>query len=144
MTRRILWLLGLVLIGYGLHGLLTAASGPDPLRYLGFAAAAVIGHDLLLAPLALAAGGLVAHLTPSGLRGLVVAALFTSLTVTLVALPFVLGYGRKPDNPSVLPLDYGRNLALIVAAIWLCVATAGTVRWLAARRDDSAGRDDSV
>ncbi len=132
--RRILWLVGLALIAYGGYGLLTAASGPAPLRYLGFAAAGVLGQDLLLAPLALAVGGLVARLAPPSLRGLVVAGLFASVTVSLIALPFVLGYGRKPDNPSALPLHYGRSLALVLVTIWFAVAAAGVMRFLAARR----------
>jgi hypothetical protein len=49
--------------------------------------------------------------------------------LTLVALPWVLGVGADPDNPSFLPRDYGRNLllvdvgVLVVAALWATVAT---------------------
>ena len=39
--------------------------------------------------------------------------------VTVVALPAVLGYGRRADNPSVLPQAYGTHLVTIVILIGL-------------------------
>jgi hypothetical protein len=52
-----------------------------------------------------------------------------SLAVTVVALPLVLGRGRIPDNPSVLPLHYGRGLLVIYTIIWAAAAPAAmTVR----------------
>jgi hypothetical protein len=49
--------------------------------------------------------------------------------LALVALPFVLGVGADPENPSFLPREYGRNLllvdagVLVLAAVWAAVAT---------------------
>jgi len=49
--------------------------------------------------------------------------------LAIVALPFVLGVGEDPANPSFLPRDYGRNLllvdvgVLVIAAVWATVAT---------------------
>ena len=51
--------------------------------------------------------------------------------VSLLALPFVIGAGRMPDNPTVLPLNYGRGLALVLAAIWLGAAGWAGLRWRA-------------
>lgn len=137
--RALLIVAGTVLIGYGTLGVLTAARGPDPLRYLGFLVAGVLGHDLLLAPVALAVGALVARRAPGGVRGLLLAGLFTSLAVGLIALPLVLGYGARPDDPSALPLDYGRGLLITLAAVWLGMSLIGVARW-AWRRGRGAGQ----
>jgi hypothetical protein len=45
-------------------------------------------------------------------------AALVSLAVSLVALPFVLGAGRDPANPSALPSPYEMGLLLIVGLIW--------------------------
>ncbi|OJF09708.1 hypothetical protein BG844_36175 [Couchioplanes caeruleus subsp. caeruleus] len=76
---------------------------------------AVIGaHDGVLLPVVIGAGAL---LHP--IHRLVRAALLISLCVTLVALPLVLGRGRVPDNPSVLPLPYGQGLLVVLVATWV-------------------------
>lgn len=128
--RKVLVGLGVVLIGYGVVGLLTADRAPVVVRYLAFFAAGVLAHDLLLAPLALTAGVLVARWAPRGSLGLLVGGLFASLAVSVVALPFVLGYGYRPDLPSALPLNYGRGLLITVAGIWLGVALVAVARRL--------------
>jgi putative copper export protein len=56
------------------------------------------------------------------------------VVVTFVALPFVLGRGRIADNPSRQPLDYGRGLLVVLAAIWSVVLVAVAVRYLLAVR----------
>jgi hypothetical protein len=48
--------------------------------------------------------------------------------LTAVALPVVLGFGRRPDNPSQLPLDYGRNLVLVLVLVWVAVAVLAFAR----------------
>jgi hypothetical protein len=59
---------------------------------------------------------------------LVATALVVSLAVIIVSFPLVLGRGRVTDNPSVLPLHYGRGLLEIYATIWATVAAAARVR----------------
>ncbi len=126
--RVALCALGTLVAGYGLIGLVSADHGPEPLRYAIFAAAVLLGHDLVLAPLALVAGAGLVALVPAGPRGTVRAGLVASAIVTLVALPFVLGYGYQPKVPSALPLDYTRGWLITLAAIWLAVAVALAVR----------------
>lgn len=126
--RWTLCLLGTAAMGYGIVGLLTADRGPNPIKYTLFAAAGLLGHDAVLAPLAVAVGAVGARLVPPTLRGLVAGALFVSAAVTVVALPFVLGYGRTPDMPSALPFDYGRNLLLVLAAAWAGAVVVGGIR----------------
>ncbi|MGH3326604.1 MAG: molybdopterin-dependent oxidoreductase [Streptomycetales bacterium] len=51
-------------------------------------------------------------------RGPLQAGLIISGTLTLAALPVVLGFGRGAGEPSRLPLDYGVGLALALAGVW--------------------------
>ncbi|MGH3663911.1 MAG: hypothetical protein ACRDTQ_18900 [Micromonosporaceae bacterium] len=134
LARVLLCVVGLAFVGYGVAGVLTADRGPDPERYLSFLVLGVLGHDLVFAPVSLVIGGLAAHWAPRGARGLILAGLFASAAVTLIALPFVLGRGYRPDIPSALPLNYGRGLAITLAGIWTGVALAGVLRWIARRR----------
>ncbi|MEO3793104.1 molybdopterin-dependent oxidoreductase [Nonomuraea sp. B10E15] len=46
-------------------------------------------------------------------------ALMLAGTLVLAALPTVLALGRRADNPSILPLSYGVNLVIVLAAIAL-------------------------
>jgi hypothetical protein len=129
---------GAGLAGYGVWGVVTAARADLP-GYAGFAVAGVVGHDLLLAPVTLAIGALLARRAGYGLRGPLLAGLFASLVVALVALPFVLGYGKHPDDPSALPLDYSRGLLITLGGIWTGTLAAGLARWTS-RHHRSGGR----
>ena len=39
-----------------------------------------------------------------------------------MAIPVVIGAGRTPTNPSLLPLDYGRNLVIVLVVIAVLTA----------------------
>lgn len=128
MMRRVaIGAVGLAAMGYGLVG----AVGDPSVRPVGQALSllgAVLLHDLVFAPLALAVGVVVARYAPPALRAPLQAALVASAAVTLVALPFVGGFGRAADMPSALPLNYTRGWLLMLAAIWLTAAIAIAVR----------------
>ena len=127
-TRVLLCLIGASIAGYGVSGLLTAAS-PDLVHYLGFMLVGVAAHDLVLAPVSLGVGALLARRLSPGSRWAVLAGLFVSLAVTLIALPFALGYGKRPDDPSALPLDYGRGLMITLGGVWIGVLTVALARF---------------
>lgn len=91
---------------------------PAALEWL---AGVVVAHDALVAPVALLVGVLVARAVPGVARAPVQAGLVVSAAVTAAAAALVLGLGRDPLNPSQLPLPYGRNLLLVLAAVWLVV-----------------------
>lgn len=121
---------GLAAVAYGGYGIVGAPGGPQPLRYLLFLATVLLGHDLLVVPAALLIGALIGRFVPVGLRGLLRAGMLVSATVGLVALPFVLHRGYRPHNPSALPLDYAHGLLIVLAAVWLGIATVTIVRRL--------------
>ena len=132
-ARVTLGALGLAAIGYGIVGTLTD-SGTHPLNQLLFLLGVLIGHDLLVLPVALAAGTVAAHWVPGWARGPLQAALFASAVVFVVALPLVIGAGRTADNPSAHPLNYPRGLLLVLAAIWTVAALAAVRRRAATSR----------
>jgi hypothetical protein len=110
---------GLAAVGYGAHGLLTAG-GRVPLdSWLTWFVGSALLNDLVLAPLWIGLGWLSARLLPRAARPAVVVGAAVTGVLTLVALPFVLGYGADPANGSFLPRDYGRNLLLVAAAVWV-------------------------
>ncbi len=121
-ARRALMTVGALVMGYAVSGALIEPG----LKLWGivlFLGAMVAGHDGVFLPLVIAAGGLMRRV-----GHLVRAAAVVSLAVTVVALPFVLGYGRDPDNPSALPLPYGMGLALVLAGIWTSTVLALLIR----------------
>lgn len=92
--------------------------------HLIFLMAVLLGHDWLLMPLAIGIGALLARTVPSRARGATTAAAYISGVLLVVALPFVLGLGKRPDDPSALPLNYGRGLLICLAVVW-CAAGVG-------------------
>jgi len=110
---------------WGGYGLATELGGDALVRYARFAVGGVAVHDLLLAPLVVVVGVLLARLVPERVRDLVQGGLVVSGTLAALAAPFVLGYGRRADDPSALPLDYGRGLLVTLAAVWAGVLVLG-------------------
>lgn len=133
-ARIVLVLAGLAAAAFGVVGLLTADHGPRPLPYVEFALAGLLGHDLVLAPVALTLGALAGKLLPTRHRALLRAALLVTTLVTLVAFPFALGAGYSPTNPSALPLNYRHGLLIALAAIWLATTALLATRALRIRR----------
>jgi hypothetical protein len=135
--RVLLCVAGVGVAGYGVSGVVTATADDLP-YYVGFALAGVAGHDLLLAPLTWGVAALLAWRLPAGLRGPVSAGLFASLAVAVIALPFLLGYGKRPDTPSALPLDYRHGLLITVGGVWIAVLALTFARAVS-RRSRSGG-----
>jgi hypothetical protein len=111
-----------------------------------FLIAVLVVHDGIWMPLVLLAGTLLDRVVPERYRGPVRIGAIVAVAVTLAALPLAFGLGRTADNPSALPLDYGRNLALVLLAV--AVATAVTVlgkgRKNPLRRDANAEEADTT
>ncbi|MEU8021834.1 MULTISPECIES: hypothetical protein [Micromonospora] len=136
-VRSALVAVGVLLMGYAVVG---GSADPDlkPAGVLLFLAGVLAGHDLVWMVVLLAGGAAVARFVPRRHRPVARAAAVSAAALTVVAVPLVLGFGRPPDNPSVLPLPYGRNLA----AVLLLVAGAALAGGLTAdrRRRLTAGR----
>ena len=122
--RWLFLLPGLAAVVYGGHGLLTAGRRVPLGSWLTWFIGSALLNDLLIAPLWIGLGWLSARLLPRAARPAVVVGAAVSGVLTLVALPFVLGRGADPANPSFLPRDYGQTLLVLVAVVW-----AVTIVW---------------
>jgi hypothetical protein len=120
---------------YAVGGAL-ADPGLDPVGVLVFLAAVLIAHDAIWMPVVLVAGVVLTRLVPHRHRPVVRAAAIGAASVTFVALPLVLGFGRSADNPSALPLPYGRNLVFV-----LLVIAAVTVPAIGRKKSERPGED---
>lgn len=119
---------GLAAVLFGLRGLVTggvATHWPVPLVWL---VAGVLVHDLVLVPLVAAAGWVLARLVPAPARPVLRGGLLVAGVVTLVALPVLSGKGDA-SNPSLTPLDYPRNWALLLAATAVVTVLLAVPRW---------------
>jgi hypothetical protein len=115
MTRRMLVGIGIIAMTAGLVGAVF-----DPGAGFGafvFLAAVLVLHDGVFLPLV----GLLGRRIP-------VAAGVVGVSVAVVGLPFALGFGKDPGNPSALPLAYPRNLVLILIVVLLAAIGKGMVR----------------
>nr|WP_221383009.1 NAD(P)/FAD-dependent oxidoreductase [Actinoplanes polyasparticus] len=131
--RRILIALGVALMAYAAVG--AVLDGVNLIGVPLFLAGVLILNDGIILPLVIGLGALVGRVAPRAWGGWTRAAAVISVSVTIVALPLVLGFGRVADNPSVLPGSYGRGLLLILALVWLVALARGL-----ARRGDPARR----
>jgi hypothetical protein len=140
--RGLLAAAGLAALGYGIHGLLTAARATHPTQAARWLIGGVLAHDLIVAPVAALVGLALTRLVRAPYRAVVQGALLVSSAVLLSSLPLWRGYGGAPGNPSVDPLPYGRNLALVLGAIWLAAGALIAARATRAR-GDQAGHDQN-
>lgn len=108
---------GAAIFAFGLFGMLRDAGQTIPANWLKWSAGGLVLHDALLAPAVLAAGFLLTRVLPRALRSGAQATLTVCGVVALMSVPVVLAEGRRADNPSLLPHDYGRNLAIVLAVI---------------------------
>jgi len=133
---RVFWaglLVGWAVIAIGIRGLLVnedARMGTNPPGWLVLMVQSNLAHDIVLVPAVLLVGVGVARFVPPAVRAPVQGGLIATGVIVLFTFPFVRGYGIKPDNPTVLPQDYGRGLLLVLGAVWLVTAaiTLGRLR----------------
>lgn len=103
-----------------------------------WAGGAVAAHDLVLAPVTVGVGLLLARLAPAGARRevAIVLATWALLTVAVANVTFF-ALGGRSDNPSLLTGDYVQWWLVGTA---LAAVAAGAVVWRARSREDVASR----
>jgi hypothetical protein len=115
---------GWALILWGVRGALHHRIDTRPPQLVGFLLGGALAHDLVLAPLVLLGGVLLARTVGGRWRAPVQAALFIAGTLLLFTYPALRGYGRALHNPTSLPHDYAANLLLVIGGVVVAVAAA--------------------
>lgn len=115
---------------FGVGGLIVESSRTHPDQWVRWFVGTVLVHDFVIAPIVFMLGVMIAKRVRPRLRAMVQGSLIATAMVTFVAYPLVRGYGVSDDNPSALPDNYTRNLALVVGAIWLPLVAREFFLWL--------------
>jgi len=119
--------IGWTIIILGIRGLLHNHVATNPSVVGRYIIEAALVLDLVVAPIACAAGLLVARLFKPPFRAIVGGGLVASAVITIYSYPFVRGFGRSPNLPSALSANYGRGLLIVLVGIWVLVA--GLCAW---------------
>jgi len=125
---------GWAIIGVGAWSALNDSADANPLMLVIHIVAFDLGHDLVVAPLLVGGAWLITRVVPAVARGPVRAAGAVSALLVVISFPVVRGLGRRPTNPSTLPLDYGGNVILILIGVWALAAASIVIRVTRARR----------
>jgi Na+/melibiose symporter-like transporter len=126
--------LGGALMAYGTAGLLGSSGVSEPGNFVAWFVGAGIVHDAVLAPVVALGGWLTTRLVPDVARNPVRLALALSALLVAITWPLVRRWGAREANPSLLPLDYGRNLVVALAVVWALTATVVAARLVRDRR----------
>jgi hypothetical protein len=118
-------------IGYGIAGVLDEPPYVDRLGVVRWVVAGLLLHDLVFAVAVFGVGWLAMRVLPGRgpapwVRRTVLGGLAVGTAATLITLP-ALVRPWPPPNPSVVPLDYGRNLAIVWGVV---AAVTGLVIWV--------------
>lgn len=126
---------GWVLMGWVVAGVLREADRTHPGSWASWVVGVALVHDLVVLPLVLLVGlGFSGALAPAW-RGAVRAAVTIVAVIGLATFPTIARFGARSDNPTILPLPAGRNLAVVGAVLLLVACVVG---WIAARRGRSS------
>ncbi len=119
---RAFWIglaLGWASIAFGVWGVIHTRIQAVPVSFAGWLIGAAVVHDFIVAPLVFLLGIALRRSLDGRIRAGVQVAVVVSAIVLAYSFPLMLGYGRRPTNPTVQPNDYVTNVALVVAAIWI-------------------------
>ena len=120
---------GWAAIAWGLLNVFRHSLDTRPANLARFVVGGALLHDLLIAPVVVLVGVLVARAVPARARGPVQAALAVTAIVSLFAWPLVRAYGLAANNPTSLPHNYGRNLLVVLALVWLTAGAAVLLKY---------------
>lgn len=115
---------GWAVVGFATWGMLGDADLTNPRRLVWWILGLAVAHDLVVAPLVLVAGIVLAR-APAWWGRPVGAAAAISAVVVLFSYPLLRRFGERAANPTALPHDYRWNVLVGCAAVW--VVTAGLV-----------------
>ncbi len=126
--------LGTPVMVYGAVELVQQAGWPRTFGVARWFAGGILLHDLVLVPIVLALVWAIGRWTPPVVHTPLRAAVLGTALVVAVGWPGLRGYGNKPDNATIHPLDYGSAVLTLLALLW-GGALVWTL-WRLARRGD--------
>jgi len=106
--------------------------------------AAIILHDAILAPIVFVLGTLISragHRFGGAVVVVVEGFVVVGSIMALIVVPAMIATNYAPDNPTVLPLNYGVNLAVFFVV--LALVAAGLSVWLYSRTKRTKERPDT-
>lgn len=130
-SNRPFWLgvaAGWSAICFGLWTMFQHRSLTNPRYTFELAVSANIIHDAIFAPAAFIGAYMFRRVVPDRFHGPLLWALYTSVMVLLVAYAPLRGFGRRPDNPSLLPLDYATATLTVLGVVWAVSALLIIIR----------------
>jgi hypothetical protein len=132
------WAIILVGVRMGLHD-----RELEPWSLAKWVGGGLLLHDLVWLTIVAVVGWVLAYLLRGRVPVVLGWAIATTVVLTVIAWPFVRGYGRRADVPSALQRNYAHGLVAYIAVTWLLALTvylAGSSRRrLRRRRDDRTG-----
>lgn len=111
-------LIGWAGIGFGIWSLIQRAGATRPTVFAGWFLGLLVAHDLFLLPIVAAVGVALRSRVSPGMRGAISGALAVSAILALVSVPALVGFGRQPDNPSLLPRNYVLGVGILLVLVW--------------------------
>ena len=135
--RAVLGAAGGLLTAYGVWLLLSRQDLERNLDVALWLAGGVLVHDVLLGSVVIVVSLLATRLLPAVARPAAGAGLVVLGSLTLLAVPFLGGFGREnaPDNPTLLDRDYTAGYLVLVATVIIVVVLPVLLHSLRARRD---------
>ena len=119
---------GWAVIAFGVRGIFQHSLDTRPSELARFVVGGALLHDLVVAPLVIVAGVVVARAVRGRARAVVQGALVVSGVVALFSYPLVRAYGLAANNPTSLPHNYARNLLIVLGVVWAVAAVLVVVR----------------
>lgn len=122
-------IVGWLVMVYAIRGIFMHEQDTNPSQLFRLLVGLDLVHDLLLAPLVIAAGYGVTRLVPPQVRPPVTGALLVSASVALYSYPLIRGFGRFSEyNSSRLPNNYATGLLVVLVAVWAVTAVLVVLR----------------
>jgi hypothetical protein len=123
MTRAQRWTFGAgwIVMAFGIWGLFNDSARTHPTEWARWFFGALVVHDFVVAPIVFLVAALLLARIPARWKAPLQCGLIASAIVAATAWPFLRGYGRRPDNSSVLPNNYSVGLLVVIGLIWIAV-----------------------
>jgi len=146
-TRGVLIVVGIALIGLGGYVLTETVS---PTRYSGLLVwliGSVIVHDAIIAPVVVAVGLAVRRTgrrVPAAVIALVQSAVVVGVVLSMIVVPEIVARAKGPKNDTVLPFDYAARLGAMWVVIAVVTALAVAIYLVRTRRQKVRESTDQV